>query len=303
MPEPQPWTGRAPGRVNLIGEHVDYMGGLVLPCAVDRYTAVTGRPSEDWQMASDVPGGLPYVRAVAERVGAGPQSVQVTSEVPAGFGMSSSAALLVAVCAGLRPAMDGVEAAVLCQEAEQAATGVMVGVMDHYASALGRAGFALLLDTSTLRARYVRFPEEAVIAVLDSGIRRVLAETPYNQRRQEAEGGMPRRVRHVVSELERVRRFAEAMEAGDLATMGRLLGESHRSLRDDFEVSTPEVDAMVERAAKAPGCLGARVMGAGFGGSILALLSSGAEGGFEAALGQRVVFCRTADGAYARGAA
>lgn len=295
------WTGRAPGRVNLIGEHVDYMGGLVLPCAVDRYTTVTGHPSEDWEMVSAVPGGLPYVRAVAERLGAGPQSVQVGSEVPAGFGMSSSAALLVAVCAGLRPGMDGVEAAVLCQAAEQASTGVMVGVMDHYASALGRAGFALLLDTAALRSRLVRFPEGAVIAVLDSGIRRVLAETPYNQRRQEAEAGMPKRVRHVESEIQRVKLFAEAMERGDLEAMGRLLGESHASLRDDFEVSTPAVDAIVERAARAPGCLGARLMGAGFGGSILALVRTGAEREFEHGAGQPAVFCKTADGAYARG--
>ncbi len=292
------WRGRAPGRVNLIGEHVDYMGGLVLPCAVDLHTTVAGVAAGDWEVASDVPGGLPYVRAVAERLGAGPQRVEIESQVPAGAGLSSSAALLVAVCAGLAPELDATEAAVLCQEAEQSATGVMVGVMDHYAAALGRAGFAILLDCQELRATYAPFPETASIAILDSGVRRNLAETPYNERRREAQAGMARRVRHVRSEVERVRAFAEAMERADLAAMGRLLRSSHESLRDDFEVSTPAVDAIVETAWAVPGCLGARMMGAGFGGSILALVEAGQEERFRAAIGRPVIFCRTADGAY-----
>jgi galactokinase len=297
------WTGRAPGRVNLIGEHVDYMGGLVLPCAIDLHTTVTGKPAEDWEVISHVPGGLPYVRAIAERLGAGPQRVEVESSVSAGAGLSSSAALLVAVCSGLAPDLDGAEAAVLCQESEHAATGVMVGVMDHFASALGRAGTALLLDCRELRWSYVSFPEEVVIAVLDSGVRRNLAETPYNERRREAEAGVPRRKRHVESEIARVRAFAEAMAAGNLESMGHLLRESHLSLRDDFEVSTPVVDAIVERAWQAPGCIGARMMGAGFGGSILALVRAGKERDFEAALGRPAIFCRTADGAYAHAGA
>ncbi len=297
------WRGRAPGRVNLIGEHVDYMGGLVLPCAIDLYTTVTGEPAEDWEVISQVPGGLPYVRAIAERLGAGPQRVEVESGVPAGAGLSSSAALLVSVCSGLEPDLDGAEAAVLCQESEHAATGVMVGVMDHFAAALGRAGSALLLDCQELRWSYVSFPDEAVIAVLDSGVRRNLAETPYNERRREAEAGMPKRKRHVESEIARVRAFAEAMAAGDLEVMGRLLRDSHASLRDDFEVSTPAVDAIVERAWQAPGCIGARMMGAGFGGSILALVRRGLEFEFERALGRPAIFCQTADGAYAQIAA
>ena len=143
------------------------------------------------------------------------------------------------------------------------------------------------------------FPDDLVIAVIDSGVHRSLAATPYNQRRAEAERGMPKRRRHVESELGRVRAFADALEADDRDRLGELLKASHRSLRDDFEVSTPVVDALVERAWAVPGCLGARIMGAGFGGSILALLEAGAEARFAAALdGSPVRFCRTADGAY-----
>jgi len=293
------WTGRAPGRVNLIGEHVDYLGGVVLPAAVDRFTTVTGCPAGDWSIESEVPGGLAYARAVGDELGVPPQELRVTSDVPPGSGLSSSAALLVAVAAGLRPDLPGAEAALLCQRAEQRATGVQVGVMDQFASALGRRGHALLLDCGTLEHRLVPFPDDLVIAVIDSGVHRSLADTPYNQRRREAESGMPKRRRHVESELERVHAFVAALEAGDRPALGELLVASHRSLRDDFEVSTPAVDALVERAWAAPGCLGARIMGAGFGGSILALLEPGAEAELTAALGDAPVrFCRTADGAF-----
>ena len=300
MPEAA-WTGRAPGRVNLIGEHVDYLGGPVLPCAVDRYLTARGGPGRECEVRSSVPGGVRYLRALGELLGVEPQAVEIESQIPAGAGMSSSAALLVALAAGMRPDLEGVEAATLCQQAEQAATGVLVGIMDQFACALGRAEHAILLDCATLRHRYVRFPEGVAIAVIDSGISRNLADTPYNQRRQEAEAGMPKRTRHVESETQRVGEFVRAMEAGDLDAMGALLKASHVSLRDDFEVSTPAVDAVVERAWAAPGCLGARIMGAGFGGSILALVREGEEAGFGAALsGQPVVLCRPADGPFAR---
>ena len=295
------WTGRAPGRVNLIGEHVDYLGGIVLPAAVDRFTTVTGVPAERWSLVSEVADGLPYAHAIGEELGAPPQAMQARSDVPPGAGLSSSAALLVAVAAGLRPDMNGGAAALACQRAEQRATGVRVGVMDQFAAALGRRGHALLLDCGTLEHRPVPFPDDLVIAVIDSVVRRALADTPYNQRRHEAERGMPKRRRHVDSELERVRAFAAALEAGERDRLGGLLNASHRSLRDDFEVSTPAVDALVERACAARGCLGARIMGAGFGGSILALLESGVETGFAAALeGAPVRYCRTADGAFVR---
>jgi galactokinase len=292
------WHGRAPGRVNLIGEHVDYLGGVVLPAAVDRYTEVAGHAAADWSIASAIDGGLTYVRAIGKELGIEPQSVTVTSQVPPGAGMSSSAALLVALASGMRPDLDGKDAALACQRAEQAATGVQVGVMDQFASALGRRGDALLLDCATLEYQLVPFPDEVAIAVIDSGEHRSLASTPYNQRRREAERGDPKRRRHVDSEIARVHAFVAALHDRDFNGMGRLLKESHQSLRDDFEVSTPTVDALVERAWSAPGCYGARIMGAGFGGSIIALVDRSQKDRFARELDRPVLYCSTADGAY-----
>ena len=294
------WHGKAPGRVNLIGEHVDYLGGVVLPAAVDRYTEVSGHPAEEWSIASDVHGGLAYVRAVGEELGVEPQAVSVTSRVPPDAGISSSAALLVSVAAGLRPDMEGKQAALACQRAEQKATGVQVGIMDQFASALGRRGGAILLDCATLEYQVVPFPDEVAIAVIDSGEHRSLAATPYNQRRREAESGDPKRRRHVDSEIGRVHAFVAALRSRDFDRMGALLKESHISLRDDFEVSTPNVDVIVERAWSVDGCYGARIMGAGFGGSILALVQREKTRAFEAAIGRQVLFCSTAEGAYGR---
>ena len=285
--------------MNLIGEHVDYLGGIVLPAAVDRFTEVTGQASANWSIASDVEGGLAYVRAVGEELGVVPQDVHVNSQIPPNAGISSSAALLVAVAAGLRPDMDGREAALACQRAEQKATGVHVGVMDQFASALGRQGDALLLDCATLEYELVPFPDEVAIAVIDSGEHRSLAATPYNQRRREAEAGDPKRMRHVHSEIARVRAFVAALRERDFNRLGELLKESHASLRDDFEVSTPNVDALVERASSIDGCYGARIMGAGFGGSMLALLDRSKTQPFVAVLGRPVLICSTADGAFA----
>ena len=286
--------------MNLIGEHVDYLGGVVLPAAVDRYTDVRGHPSREWSVRSDVDGGLAYVRAVGEELGAPPQAVEVVSQVPPDAGISSSAALLVSVAAGLRPDLDGREAALACQRAEQKATGVQVGVMDQFASALGRRGYALLLDCATLEYEPVPFPDELAIAVVDSGEHRALSATPYNRRRREAEAGEPKRRRHVDSEIARVHDFVDAMRQHDLARMGRLLDESHLSLRDDFEVSTPGVDSLVEKARGIAGCLGARIMGAGFGGSVLALVDRAHAESFVAAVGRPALLCATADGAYVK---
>ena len=295
---PATWRGRAPGRVNLIGEHVDYLGGVVLPAAVDRFTEASGRPATEWSVESDVDGGLAYVGCIGEELGASPQAVHVLSDVPPRSGLSSSAALLVSVAVGLAPEMDGKEAALACRRAEQKATGVEVGVMDQFASALGRRGHVLLLDCATLEYRAVPFPDELVIAVVDSGEHRSLANTPYNQRRHEAESGMRKRMRHVDSEIARVHTFVRALEDKDFKGMGVLLNASHRSLRDDFEVSTPTVDALVEKAWAAPGCLGARIMGAGFGGSVIALVERGHEAAFAAAVERPVILCATADGAF-----
>ena len=277
---------------------MDYLGGVVLPAAIDRHTTVTGQASESWSADSDVEGGLAYVRAIGEELGAGPQAVKVSSEVTPAAGISSSAALLVAVAVGLRPDMEGKQAALACQRAEQRATGVQVGVMDQFTSALGRRGHALLLDCATLEYEEVPFPEELAIAVIDSGEHRSLAATPYNQRRREAESGDPKRRRHVDSEIARVHAFVDALRRRDFDELGRLLKQSHESLRDDFEVSTPIVDALVAKAWSTPGCYGARIMGAGFGGSILALVESSQTSTFAEAIGRPVLFCATADGAY-----
>ena len=301
------WSGSAPGRVNLIGEHVDYLGGQVLPAAIDRRLGVALGPSRRWTIDSEVPGGLAYVRAVGKALGSGPLRSAVVSEVPPGSGLSSSAALLVACASALMPDLDGVEVARLCRRAEQDSTGVQVGIMDQFACALGRAGTAVLLSCDTLEHRYVPFPDDLVIAVIDSGRRRSLAGTAYNERRAEAEAAMAggaglvaeRRRRHISSEIARVARFVEALEAGDHTELGRLLLESHRSLRDDFEVSTPELDRLVAAAAAVPGCLGARLMGAGFGGSVLALLEAGAVESFTSAFADRAAACRTASGPFA----
>ena len=300
---PKRWSGRAPGRVNLIGEHVDYLGGVVLPVAVDRHVQVSGVASPDWTIDSEVGGGLAYLRSLGEELGETPQAVRVESDVPPGAGISSSAALLVAIAAGLKPTMDGVKAALACQRAEQKATGVQVGVMDQFTSALGRRGHALLLDCKSLVYRPVPFPDELVIAVIDSGEHRSLADTPYNQRRLEAEAGEPNRMRHVDSEIARVHAFVEALEERRFERLGRLLKESHQSLRDDFEVSTPTVDAIVEKAWAVVGCLGARIMGAGFGGSILALMERGREKNLADAIDRPVLLCSTADGAFVHRAA
>ena len=292
------WHGRAPGRVNLIGEHVDYLGGVVLPAAVDRFTDVRGAPDKKWSIHSDINGGIDYVRAIGEELGAPPQIVNVASDVPPGLGLSSSAALLMAVASGIAPDISGKEAALACQRAEQKATGVQVGVMDQFASALGQRGHALLLDCATLDYRAVPFPDELVIAVIDSGQHRNLAHTPYNKRRREAEQGKPKRKRHVDSEIARVHAFVQALEERQFERLGELLNQSHASLRDDFEVSTKQVDALVEQASSIYGCLGARIMGGGFGGSVLALVRRGSERIFVAQLGRPVILCATADGAY-----
>ena len=286
--------------MNLIGEHVDYLGGVVLPAAVDRFTEVRGKQSKEWSVDSKVPGGLAYVMAVGHELHSKPQAVRVESQVPPGAGISSSAALLVAVAAGMKPEMDGKEAALACQRAEQRATGVQVGIMDQFASALGRRGSALLLDCGTLDYQVVPFPDEVAIAVIESGEHRSLADTPYNQRRSEAESGHPKRRRHVDSEIARVHAFVDALHHRDFARMGELVKESHQSLRDDFEVSTPNVDAIVERAWSIGGCLGARIMGAGFGGSILALVDRSRTDEFSNAIGRPVLLCATADGAFVK---
>jgi galactokinase len=318
----------APARVNLIGEHTDYSGGLVLPVAVQLGVNVTGEPADSIRLRSlafedplelttdgEPRGPLPawgrYVAAIAgllaER-GRPPAGFDgtIASTVPIGAGLSSSAALTVSVALALCRAagweLAPLELARLAQEAEHRAVGVPVGLMDPAASLLGRRGHALLLDCGTGEHRLVPLPPGLAIVVLDSATRRSLEHSGYATRRAELERGLAaidgrrpleltvdeaeaaaraaglddvaaRRLRHVVSENERVRLCVAALEAKGgpyLAALGALFRAGHASLRDDFEVSTPELDLLVDLAYGA-GAVAARMMGGGFGGAVVAL--------------------------------
>jgi galactokinase len=200
----------------------------------------------------------------------------VSTTLPIGAGLSSSAALEVATALAL--GFDGsvVELALACQRAEHLASGVPSGVMDQLASAGGLPDHALLIDCATLEITPVPVPTSCDIVVIHSGTSRALAGSAYAQRRAELEAGDPRRVRHVATENDRVLAFASAFRDGDLAAAGRLMVESHASLRDDFDVSTPGLDALVTRLCAMPGVHGARLTGAGFGGCVVALTDPGA---------------------------
>ena len=276
---------RAPGRVNLIGEHTDYSGGLVLPIAIqlgitlrfdlsERIALVSREQAEGWER---------YVTAVAEELAAlGRPAVgiggRLESDLPPGAGLGSSGALEVAValalCAVAEFEVEPMELALACQRAEQRAVGVPSGVLDQAASLLGREGCALLLDCGTLEFRWVPLPDDFAILVLDSGERHAHQGSGYGQRRRELEAGDPRRVRHVETENERVRATVAALEDGDVEALGPIFAASHTSLRDDYEVSTPALDALVATALAA-GAFAARMTGGGVGGSIVALTEAG----------------------------
>jgi galactokinase len=312
----------APGRVNLIGEHTDYSGGLVLPAAVQFGTTVEVLAvADEIALSSDrfgptnafpADGGGPattgwgrYGQAVAAELaelGRKPVGIRgtVASDLPSGAGLSSSAALEVAIalalCAVADFELEPLELALACQRAELRAVGVPCGILDQAASVLGRDGAAILLDCGTLEYRVVRVPERTALLVVASGVERSLEDTAYAQRRSELETALrsigtqistavspadldgldpvsERRLRHVVTENERVRRFAKALEAADLEAAGRLMTASHASLRDDYEVSISELDRLVELALAA-GAYGARLLGGGFGGSVIALVDA-----------------------------
>ncbi len=279
----------SPGRVNLIGEHTDYAGGLVLPAAIDLGLRVEGDAATTSRFRSDVPGVERYVGAVeAELAALGRPDVgfdgRITSTLPVGAGLSSSAALEVAIAMALCAVADfelpPLELAAAAQRAELRATGVPCGILDQAAIMLGRAGHAILLDTGTLEHRPVALPDDVAIVVVDSGVRRRLADTGYRTRRRELEEALAgqsrpmheRRLRHLHTENDRVRATVAALETDppDLARVGELFREGHDSLRDDFEVSTPELDLLVDLAYE-HGALAARMTGGGFGGSIVAL--------------------------------
>jgi galactokinase len=307
----------APGRVNLVGDHTDYTGGLVLPMAIDLGTTVTGEPGGDRvtlrsateaepavvPLDVDDPAAMepPWARYVAGvvaelRPGTG-FTGEVTTTLPVGAGLSSSAALEVAVALALGTTGPVAELAALCQRAEQRASGVPCGIMDQLASLAGVDGHALLIDCHDLTVRPVRVPSWLEVVVVHSGEERALAGSAYAERRAQCEaaearvgplrlasidalgaiddGVVRRRARHVVTENARVRGFAAALEAQDAATAGALMVASHASLRDDFEVSTAALDALVDRLCAVPGVHGARLTGAGFGGCAVALVDRG----------------------------
>jgi len=314
----------APGRVNLIGDHTDYSGGLVCPMAIQLGTTVVFEAggtvidleSADAPAPASVPlavtdagaGAMdpPWARYVAGvvavfRPAAGGRG-RVSTTIPIGAGLSSSAALEVALALALgADPGDPLRLAGGCQRAEQLASGVPCGIMDQLTSAAGVEGHVLLIDCSTLRREPIPMPSDAEVIVVHSGESRALAASAYAERRDQVEAaeallGIPvrqatasdvarigdamlrRRARHVVSENARVRAFGAALRSAELAAAGALMTESHASLRDDFEVSTAGLDALVAHLASTPGVFGARLTGAGFGGCAVALAEPGAAG-------------------------
>ena len=334
----------APGRVNLIGEHTDYNDGFVLPMAIDRHVAIAFAPRRDRVLracASEFGetrelsldalerrtatqpdkrsargGWFGYVAGVAwSMLGAGHTlggaDLAIASEVPVGAGLSSSAALEIAVARALGAvvdlAWDPRHAARLAQQAEHEFAGVACGIMDQLSIAMAREGCALLIDCRALETRDVPIPGTARILVFDSGVRRELASSAYNDRRAscqrvvtalqrrhswvralrdvddallaEAAASLDpadvRRASHVIAENRRPAALADAFAAGNLERAGRLMMHSHASLRDLYEVSSPELDALVDLAIVQPGCTGARLTGAGFGGCVVALVEAG----------------------------
>ncbi|MEN6405388.1 MAG: galactokinase [Thermoguttaceae bacterium] len=319
---------RAPGRVNLIGEHTDYNDGFVLPMAIDRAAWIALRPRNDRRVivhsidfdqtgefsldhpTNDRAGWIEYLKGTAwslQDAGhrlSGWEGVLV-GDVPHGAGLSSSAALEMATARAFfavsRWSWDPIAMAKLAQRAENRWVGVHCGIMDQLISAAGLAGHALLIDCRSLEIRPVPMPPETVVVVLDTATRRGLVDSAYNERRQQCEAATKffgatalrdvtleqftaaadrldpttrRRALHVLTENDRTRQAAQSMLRGDAVALGRLMSESHASLRDDFEVSSDALNAMVEIAAAQPSCYGARMTGAGFGGCAVALVQA-----------------------------
>jgi galactokinase len=335
---------RAPGRVNLIGEHTDYNDGFVLPVAIDLGISIALVPTDDGRASLTLadsgetgmldvadPGArrgtwLDYVAGMAwALLEAGVEVCgfrgRLTSDLPQGAGLSSSAALEVvaawALAGGDRPPLDPMDLVHVVQRAENGYIGLNNGIMDQFASIFGESGCALLLDCRSLEHRAVRLPlDEVALVVCQSGSSRRLETSAYNERRAQCEAAVQaiaatepgvrslrdvtldmldrvrdrlepvvaRRAEHVVRENGRVLAAIAALEAGDLPTVGRLLAESHDSLRDLYEVSSPELDALVDIARATPGVVGARLTGAGFGGCTINLVRHDAVETFRQAV-------------------
>ncbi len=317
---------RSPGRVNLIGEHTDYNDGFVLPMAIDRNVWLAAMPRTDARVriysldmeseseidlehfAGKIDGWGSYVQAVAWVLRQEGHTLNgwdgvVASNVPIGSGLSSSAALELAVArcfvetSGLP--WDPVKMAKLCQRAENEWVGMNCGIMDQLIVAAGRQDHALLIDCRSLELEAVPLPEEAAIVVMDTSTRRGLVESAYNERRLqcetasaflgvshlrdvsvadfeaeagEMEAGLKKRCRHVITENNRTGEASRRMKVNDLAGLGLLMNESHDSLRDDYEVTNDALNIIVSLAQKQAGCYGARMTGAGFGGCAIALV-------------------------------
>ncbi len=308
-------VARAPGRVNLIGDHTDYTGGLVLPMAIDRHTTIVFEHSDDVFVTSsnfdgEVRFGLPVVDAPAVQPAWGryiagvaaamnerhmtPRGFTgtVTTTVPIGGGLSSSAALEVAAALAFDIDADATTIAAVCRRAEHLATNVPCGIMDQLTSVAGVKDHALLIDCHSLDVTPIRIPESLAVWVVEISSR-TLDGSEYPARVAqcavaEREIGPLRladvqsanrivdpvvraRARHVVTENERVRQFAAALAAGDFGAAGQLMIASHASLRDDFATSTTQMDAAVEHYSQVPGVYGVRMTGGGFGGCIVVL--------------------------------
>lgn len=292
----------APGRVNLIGDHTDYTGGLVFPMAIDRSTAIEFRKSDVMSLvSSDVEGDgwLRYVEAVRRLVpGARSVAGRVSSTIPIGAGLSSSAALEVAVALAVGFEGSAVELARLCRQAEHDATGVPCGIMDQLCISAGRAGHATLIDCRSLDVTHVPVPD-SVKVVVRFVASRTLEGSEYATRVAEcaaaevvvgslrdavlrdlvaiADERVRRRAIHVVSENDRVRSFAAAMSSYDFGLAGEIMLEGHRSLAENYDTSTPAMDRAVRELAETPGVYGARMTGGGFGGCVVALCDPGAR--------------------------
>jgi galactokinase len=353
---------RAPGRVNLIGEHTDYNDGFVFPMAIDRAAWIALRPRPDGRVVAtsldfdetrefelgtlvkkDSDSWIEYLKGTAWALqGAGHRlkgfEGVVAGDVPLGAGLSSSASIEMATARALAAVADlrwePGPMALLGQKAENKWVGVNCGIMDQLISAAGVAGHALLIDCRSLQTQAVPLPHGTVVVVLDTATRRGLVDSAYNERRAQCEAAARlfgvkalrdvtsaqlearaaeldpltlKRARHVVTEDERTVAAAEAMRASDAARLGKLMNESHESLRYDFEVTNDGLNVMVDEARRAPGCFGARMTGAGFGGCAVALVAAEkseafarqVEAGYRDAtsLEPKVYVCRATNGA------
>jgi galactokinase len=363
---------RAPGRVNLLGEHVDYNAGPVLPAAIDRAVYLAAAPSADDctclhaldldqqvdlrpaglelrldAVGNPLPGWARYPAGVAwvlqqENLPALGVLAAYTSDVPIGSGLSSSAAVEVGF-AHLWQTLGGwslepLALAQLCQRAENQYVGVSCGLMDQFASACGVKDHALYFDTRSLEWEPAPIPPDIALVIADSGVRRSLAHSGYNERRaacqqavRELQAFRPaisslrdvpatelaayspylseiprKRAEHVVKEIARVVSALSALHRGDRQALGALMYASHNSLRNLYEVSTPELDTLVELTRHLPGCIGARLTGAGFGGCTINLVETGQADAFITGLSEgylqatgrqaQVYLCRASQG-------